>query len=273
MLDLRQLKFFVVSADIGSFSEASKVLYTTQSAISKSVAALERQLGFELFLHGGRGISLTEKGASFYLRANELLTSAESLEREAEEKSNRYVNLAANPGTWFADNFAEFYDVHQDEQLHFRILTDSTSQVMRWVKNGAAELGFVFVFPDDNGQFDYDLRRYQLQFEALRTVNGMLYMSPEHMSGMQKSSRDSGKQTSEKKALGNQTSEKSDSEKPCREDHHAAGDGDREEIAANPRHDKSCKKSKEPGKRPACCRENCGKGHHGQRDVRNIEQK
>lgn len=167
MLDLRQLKFFVVSADMGSFSEASKVLYTTQSAISKSVAALERQLGF------------------------------------------------------------------------------------------------VFVFPDDNGQFDYDLRRYQLQFEALRTVSGMLYMSPEHMSGMQKSSRDSGKQTSEKKALGNQTSEKSDSEKPCREDHHAAGDGDREEIAANPRHDKSCKKSKEPGKRPACCRENCGKGHHG----------
>lgn len=130
MLDLRQLKFFVVSADMGSFSEASKVLYTTQSAISKSVAALERQLGFELFLRGGRGISLT----------------------------------------------------------------DSTSQVMRWVKNGAAELGFVFVFPDDNGQFDYDLRRYQLQFEALRTVNGMLYMSPEHMSGMQKSSRDSGKQ-------------------------------------------------------------------------------
>ena len=36
--------------------------------------------------------------------------------------------------------------MHQDEQLHFRILTDSTSQVMRWVKNGAAELGFVFVF-------------------------------------------------------------------------------------------------------------------------------
>lgn len=98
MLDLRQLKFFVVSADMGPFSEASKVLYTTQSAISKSVAALERQLGF------------------------------------------------------------------------------------------------VFVFPDDNGQFDYDLRRYQLQFEALRTVSGMLYMSPEHMSGMQKSSRDSGKQ-------------------------------------------------------------------------------
>ena len=130
MLDLRQLKFFVVSADMGSFSEASKVLYTTQSAISKSVAALERQLGFELFLRGGRGISLT----------------------------------------------------------------DSTLQVMRWVKNGAAELGFVFVFPDDNGQFDYDLRRYQLQFEALRTVNGMLYMSPEHMSGIQKSSRDSGKQ-------------------------------------------------------------------------------
>ena len=81
------------------------------------------------------------------------------------------------------------------------------------------------------------------------------------------------RQTSEKTAFGKQTSEKSDSEKPCRKDHHAAGDGNREEIAANPGHDKPCKERKEPGKRPACCRENCGKGHHGQRDVRNIEQK
>ena len=55
------------------------------------------------------------------------------------------------------------------------------------------------------------------------------------------------RQTSEKTAFGKQTSEKSDSEKPCRKDHHAAGDGNREEIAANPGHDKPCKERKEPG--------------------------
>lgn len=53
--------------------------------------------------------------------------------------------------------------------------------------------------------------------------------------------------TRRKTAFGKQTSEKSDSEKPCRKDHHAAGDGNREEIAANPGHDKPCKERKEPG--------------------------
>ena len=36
-MEIKQLKYFVVAADIGSFSEAAKVLYTTQSSISKVI--------------------------------------------------------------------------------------------------------------------------------------------------------------------------------------------------------------------------------------------
>ena len=50
MLETKQLQYFVVSADCGSFREAAKILYTTQSNVSKVIAGLESQVGYPLFL-------------------------------------------------------------------------------------------------------------------------------------------------------------------------------------------------------------------------------
>ena len=48
-MEIKQLKYFVVSADVGSFSEAAKVLFTTQSSVSKVVSSLESELEYPLF--------------------------------------------------------------------------------------------------------------------------------------------------------------------------------------------------------------------------------
>ena len=44
MLDLKQLKYFIVCAETGSISEAAKLLYTTQPSVSKAIKALEEEL-------------------------------------------------------------------------------------------------------------------------------------------------------------------------------------------------------------------------------------
>ena len=51
MLETKQLQYFVVSADCGSFREAAKILYTTQSNVSKVIAGLESQVGYPLSAH------------------------------------------------------------------------------------------------------------------------------------------------------------------------------------------------------------------------------
>ena len=45
MLDLKQLKYFIVCAETGSISEAAKLLYTTQPSVSKAIKALENDMG------------------------------------------------------------------------------------------------------------------------------------------------------------------------------------------------------------------------------------
>ena len=61
MLDLKQLKYFIVCAETGSISEAAKLLYTTQPSVSKAIKALEEEMGIVLFERMPRGIALTAK--------------------------------------------------------------------------------------------------------------------------------------------------------------------------------------------------------------------
>ena len=61
-MDLKQLQYFVVSVESGSFKKAAEMLYTTQPHISKSIKALEMELDVQLLERKSRGVEATEAG-------------------------------------------------------------------------------------------------------------------------------------------------------------------------------------------------------------------
>lgn len=67
METLANLESFVRSADHGSFSAASRRLGLTPAAVSRNVAALERNLGLRLFQRSTRSLTLTEAGERFLM--------------------------------------------------------------------------------------------------------------------------------------------------------------------------------------------------------------
>lgn len=75
---LAAMACFVRVIEAGGFSAVARERRTTQSAISKQVAALERHLGVRLLNRTTRALSLTEEGRRY-------LESAERIVREAEE--------------------------------------------------------------------------------------------------------------------------------------------------------------------------------------------
>lgn len=76
-MELRQLKYFVKSAEYLNFSVAAKHLYITQSTLSQQIKQLEFELGFELFLRNSRHILLTEAGEEFLPFARKTIQDAE----------------------------------------------------------------------------------------------------------------------------------------------------------------------------------------------------
>ena len=66
-MDLKQLQYFVVSVESGSFKKAAEMLYTTQPHISKSIKALEMELDVQLLERKSRGVEATEAGKKLSL--------------------------------------------------------------------------------------------------------------------------------------------------------------------------------------------------------------
>ncbi|MFJ4406679.1 LysR family transcriptional regulator [Streptomyces sp. NPDC088910] len=76
------LRLLLAVADTGSFTAAAQRLAYTQSAVSRRIAALERQAGGPLFVRLPRGVRLTPAGAALHRHATEVLDRLARAEAE-----------------------------------------------------------------------------------------------------------------------------------------------------------------------------------------------
>jgi molybdate transport repressor ModE-like protein len=99
-IDLRQMRVFIAVAESGSFTQASRRIHLSQPAVSRAVAALEKEIGVPLLERSGKRASLTNAGQRLLSRGRRLLAEAVAL-REELQASERLgagsLRLAADP--------------------------------------------------------------------------------------------------------------------------------------------------------------------------------
>ena len=81
-LEIRQLRHVLVLAELGSFARAAPVLHLSQSALSRSIQAVEQQVGAALFLRSAAGVVPTDIGRVVAQRARQVVQMAEEIEQE-----------------------------------------------------------------------------------------------------------------------------------------------------------------------------------------------
>lgn len=77
-MELRQLRYFVETAERLNFTEASRALYITQSTLSQQIKQLEQELGVPLFDRVSKRVYLTEAGSEFLPYARRTLHDTEN---------------------------------------------------------------------------------------------------------------------------------------------------------------------------------------------------
>ncbi|MEW9856423.1 LysR family transcriptional regulator [Novosphingobium sp. M1R2S20] len=82
MLELRRLRYLVVLAKRLSYSRAAEDLGLSQSALSRAIQSLERELDVRLFDRDRAGVMLTEQGRWIVEKAEALLISATDFEHQ-----------------------------------------------------------------------------------------------------------------------------------------------------------------------------------------------
>lgn len=98
---LQAMKTFVRVVEAGSFSAVAKESNTTQSAVSKQVAALERELEATLLTRTTRSLALTEEGERYFEQARRLvaeIAEAETALKSGEQQLKGWLRVAASVG-------------------------------------------------------------------------------------------------------------------------------------------------------------------------------
>lgn len=79
MHDIRALRNFLITADMGSVSRAAIAVNMAQSALSRQLRVLEADVGAQLFNRTGRGVELTSAGQKFSEDIRSLLRDLDNI--------------------------------------------------------------------------------------------------------------------------------------------------------------------------------------------------
>jgi LysR family transcriptional regulator for bpeEF and oprC len=77
---LRAMRFFCRAVESQSFAAAAAAMDVVPSAFSKTVAALEQDIGFRLMNRSTRRMSLTDEGSAYYAKCRAVLQQIEEME-------------------------------------------------------------------------------------------------------------------------------------------------------------------------------------------------
>ena len=94
-MEIRQLRYFVSIADLGSLSRASKALFIAQPALSQQMAQLEAELGQPLLVRLPGGVQMTDQGQVFYRHAQRILKQLNEIGSALGECANQPAGIVA----------------------------------------------------------------------------------------------------------------------------------------------------------------------------------
>ena len=157
-MEIRALKYFLVSAREGSITKAANSLGLTQPNLSRQINFLERDIGKKLFNRSNYKIELTDEGALFKRRAEEIIDMVEKT--RAEFKSGDKIiagNIRIGGGETYAiELITKIMRNIQKENpnIQYHIYSGNSDDVSEKLDKGLLDFG-IFIEPAGLLKYDY----------------------------------------------------------------------------------------------------------------------
>jgi LysR family transcriptional regulator, hydrogen peroxide-inducible genes activator len=171
-MELEQLRHFLLVAEQANFTRAAELAFLSQSALSRSIARLEEELGRPLFERRTRRVTLTDAGNLFLSRARQITALAEDAKEEMiDDGTTGRVRIAAIPTVapyYLPERLREFQSHHPQARLI--VHEETTERLIKRVLEGDIDVA-IAALPID--------QKY-LQVETLFEEELLLVMAAEH---------------------------------------------------------------------------------------------
>jgi DNA-binding transcriptional LysR family regulator len=138
-MNLQQLRYLVATADHGTMTRAAAAMQVSQPALTRSVRALEQELGVPLMERVGRGVRLTPAGRECVESARRVLSELTAIESLGTIAACR-IATTETQGSELCAPAASRVVAGGDVPV---VLTtaDSAAEVVRLVSGGRADVG------------------------------------------------------------------------------------------------------------------------------------
>lgn len=172
-MDMRQLRYFLQIAEVGSFSKASEILHVAQPSLSQHVRALEEELGVQLLSRHARGAAPTEFGLMLCEHARTILREVElakQVVRTAAENpaGEVMIGLPTSACRGITTLLADAVRIrHPNISLH--IVEAMSGSLDEWIQSGRLNVALLY----DHNAFD-NIVTTEILKESL-----YLFVSPE----------------------------------------------------------------------------------------------
>lgn len=177
-MELKQLQYFVTSVDLGSFKKAADALYTTQPHVSKTIKALEDELGLTLFDRHPVGVTITEAGKQVYTHASDILRRCGQIAQVEADGGCEPLHVAATPSGFLADLTAKF--CRDRQALDLRYHEGSMEDILQKLHRHEANLGLVTLTRRKLAGFGQIIDKKRLTLEVLCEDSPCLFVGADH---------------------------------------------------------------------------------------------
>lgn len=143
-MEISQLQYFQAVARVRHFTKAAEACAVSQSALSRSIAKLEEELGVRLFARRSRHVELTQAGEHFLYHVDRVLRELAEAKRELtqqETKGGGTVNVSffhSFGGYLLPMLLAEFHA--QYPEIHIKLNQHNSKFLMQQVESGKTDL-------------------------------------------------------------------------------------------------------------------------------------
>jgi len=159
-MNLMRIKYFVEVAKWGSFSKAAQTLYVSQPNLSRQIALMEQEVGFELFRRNGKNIQLTRAGEYLYSQLHDLpemteraIAHAESISRREECSISIGVLEGQDVNAFLSDRINNLRE--QEPNLLVELERNSFRNLRQGLDRGTYDVLFTLEF-ELEGRDDWD---------------------------------------------------------------------------------------------------------------------
>lgn len=146
-MDIKRWKVMLAVDDYGSFTRAGEALGYTQSGVTQMMKALEKEVGFSLFIKGKKGAALTPEAQSLIPAVRALLSADEVVRQEISALKGAptgtitigtYLSCSIH---WIPEIIQKFQESHPN--IVFKVIEGAEDDLPDWIQERRVDIGFL----------------------------------------------------------------------------------------------------------------------------------